>query len=161
MLYDQHIEAVYLQALAELGSEDDAQDVAQEVFAIAWRKLGKIRLVSGSALPWLLTTCRNVTANRLRSNQRRPVTENLDDVGPTMADTEPFEKAVDSQHLVSRVEGEVATMSFLDQQVYRSVFHDGLSYDEAAEALSISSSSVRKRLNRVRTRLRAKFGEER
>jgi RNA polymerase sigma factor (sigma-70 family) len=160
-LYDLYVEPIYLQALAELGSEDDAQEVTQEVFAIAWRRLGKIHLVEGSALPWLSTTCQNVASNRLRSIRRRPVTELLEGVGPTLTDTDTIEERFDTRRLVSRVEEEVAEMTFIDQQVYQAIIRDELSYEDTAESLGISPASVRKRLNRIRKRLRAKFGEER
>ncbi len=159
-LYDLYVEPIYLQALAELGSEDDAQEVTQEVFAITWRRLGKIRLVNGSALPWLTTTCRNVVSNRLRSIRRRPVTELLEGAGPTLADTETVEERFDLRQLVSRMEEEVAEMAFIYQQVYQAIIRDELSYEVTAEALGISPASVRKRLARIRRRLRDQFGEE-
>ncbi|MFB2554197.1 RNA polymerase sigma factor [Herbiconiux liangxiaofengii] len=152
--YDRHVEAVYLQSLSELGDEDEAQDVTQEVFAITWRKLKRIRLVSGSARPWLLTTCRNVTANRLRSLGRRPAIVSPIEAAPTLTDTDRVDERVDSELLMNRLEREVATMNELDRGVYRAIIRDGRSYDEAASALGISAASVRKRLNRVRTRLR-------
>jgi RNA polymerase sigma factor (sigma-70 family) len=159
-LYDLHVEPIFLQALAELGSEDDAQEVTQEVFAIAWRKLKKIYLVNESALPWLLTTCSNVTANRLRSIRRRPVTEDLDAVRPTLANAETIDDQFYTHHLVDRVEREVDTMPPLDQSVYWAIIREERTYEDTAASLDISVASVRKRLNRVRLRLREKFGDE-
>ncbi|GAB3617117.1 sigma-70 family RNA polymerase sigma factor [Okibacterium endophyticum] len=159
VFFDLHVEPVYVLALEELGSADDAQDVTQQVFAIAWSKLPKIRLVDGSALPWLLTTCRNLTSNRLRSVRRRPVTENFDDLSHTLAITDEFE-TVRSRDLIDRMEKEVAAMPELDQNVYRQILRDGRSYEAVAASLGVSVASVRKRLNRVRNRLRSKFGGE-
>ncbi|SDO49519.1 RNA polymerase sigma-70 factor, ECF subfamily [Cryobacterium flavum] len=157
-LYDLYVEAVFLQAARELGSEDGAEDVTQEVFAIAWRKLAKIRMVNGSILPWLLQTCRNVTANRLRSASRRPVTTDFDDQGPNVLEAELLDARLDSRMLMDRVEKEVATMPFLDQQVYHAIISQGASYEETSRALDISIPSVRKRLNRVRSRLKGTLG---
>ena len=44
----------------------EAEDIAQETFATAWRKLGGLELAGDSALPWLATICRNVAANHIR-----------------------------------------------------------------------------------------------
>jgi RNA polymerase sigma factor (sigma-70 family) len=159
-LYDRHVEPVFLQALSELGDEDDAQEVTQEVFAIAWRKLTRIRLVDGSTLPWLLTTCRNVTANRLRSLRRRPPSAQLSDDDRAEVMTDRLDARLDSHLLVSRMEREVTGMPDLDREVYLAIIRRESSYEETAIELGISVASVRKRLNRVRTRLRRTFGSE-
>ncbi|SDZ45060.1 RNA polymerase sigma factor [Herbiconiux ginsengi] len=159
--YDRHVEPLYLLALRELGDEDEAQEVTQEVFAIAWRKARRIRLVGGSAASWLEATCRNVAANRMRSVRRRPVMTPVEELGHTLAETDRVDEEFDSRLLMGRLETEVLSMPELDQQVYRSILRDGLSYDETAEALGISTASVRKRLNRVRTRLRKRAEGER
>ncbi|KJC63722.1 RNA polymerase sigma factor [Agreia bicolorata] len=159
-LYDRHVEPIYLQALSELGDEDDAQEVTQEVFAITWRKLSSVRLVDGSALPWMLVTCTNVTANRLRSQHRRPVAGSVSEEHPMENDTDRIDERFDSHRLMGRLEDEVMGMAELDQAVYRAVIHEERSYEATAVQLGISVASVRKRLNRVRTRLRQKFGGE-
>ncbi|MFC5931794.1 RNA polymerase sigma factor [Cryobacterium melibiosiphilum] len=160
-LYDLYVGPVFLQAARELGSEDAAEDVTQEVFAIAWRKLARIRMVNGSILPWLLVTCRNVTANRLRSAGRRPAIVNLDVQGPNILEAELLDARLDSRMLMDRVEEEVVTMPFLDQQVYHAIIGQGASYEETSRSLDISVPSVRKRLNRVRSRLKSKLGDAR
>lgn len=159
-LYDRHVEPIYLQALSELGDEDDAQDVTQEVFAITWRKLPTVRLVDGSALPWMLVTCSNVTANRLRSAHRRPLAGSVPEERADEGETDRIDERVDSRRLVDRVESEVMGMAELDRAVYQSIIRKERSYEETSVQLGISVASVRKRLNRVRTRLRRTFGGE-
>ncbi|PRY67941.1 RNA polymerase ECF family sigma subunit [Glaciihabitans tibetensis] len=160
VLYDLHVDQVYSQAMAELQNPDDAQEVTQEVFAIAWRRRAKVQLVDGSALTWLLTTCRNVTANHLRAQRRRPVIGLIEERPPTLADTDRVEEQVDSRRLMERMERAVMAMPDLDREVYRAIIHRELSYEQTAAALGISVASVRKRLNRVRTRLRKSVGGE-
>ncbi|WP_166880049.1 RNA polymerase sigma factor [Salinibacterium sp. ZJ450] len=163
-LYDRHVEPIYRHAVTELGDADDAQEVTQQVFATAWRKLRKINLVDGSARSWLLVTARNLTANRLRSARRRPVTASFDDPGLTIADAarfgdaDRFDDLLSERELMTQLDAEVAVMPTLDQGVYRAVLEQGLSYEAASETLGISVASVRKRLHRVRTRLRKRLG---
>lgn len=158
--YQRHAEAVFGAALDHLRDEDEAQEIAQLVFETAWRKAAKVRLVAGSAEPWLLLTCRNIVTNRRKSLRRRPSTERLDDVAANMLAMRRAQRASDLE-LLARVEDEIARMPPLDQRVYRAVLVEGLSYDETAAMLSISVPSVGKRLSRVRARIREQFGDER
>jgi RNA polymerase sigma-70 factor (ECF subfamily) len=158
--YHRHAEVVFSAALDELGDEDEAQEIAQHVFETAWRKAAKVRLVAGSAEAWLMLTCRNLVANKKRSLRRRPSVEGLDDAATNMLETRKAQRARDQQ-LLARVEDEIAGMPSLDQHVYRAVLVEGRSYDETAAALDISVASVGKRLNRVRARIRERFGDDR
>jgi RNA polymerase sigma-70 factor (ECF subfamily) len=157
VLYHRYIEDVFVAALEELGDEDEAQQVAQQVFATAWDKARHVRLANGSALGWLLVTCRNHAANRLRSLRRRPAFEGLDDRAVTMLETRQRQR-IEDRELLERVEEEISAMPALDQQAYQAVIVEGLSYDEAARRLGISVASVGKRLNRVRKRVGQRFG---
>ncbi|MFG6402525.1 RNA polymerase sigma factor [Microbacterium sp. P04] len=158
--YHRHAEVVFSAALDALGDEDEAQEVAQEVFQVAWRKASKVRLVAGSAEAWLMLTCRNLVANKKRSIRRKPPVEGLDRAAANMLETRQAQRARDVE-LLARVEEEIADMPHLDQHVYRAVLVEGRSYDETAAALDISVPSVGKRLNRVRARIRERFGEDR
>jgi RNA polymerase sigma-70 factor (ECF subfamily) len=68
-LVERHRAAVYRAALAALGSPNDADDVAQETFLVAFRKLSAYR---GEATfkTWLLTIAWNRALDRRRSVTR-------------------------------------------------------------------------------------------
>ena len=55
-LYLAHVRPVYWIAHGLLGSPADAEDVTQETFVTAWRKLPGLELQSESLLPWLAGT---------------------------------------------------------------------------------------------------------
>ena len=69
-LFDRHIQPVYWQAYQVVGDPDEAQDIAQETFVTAWRRLGEITIVDRSALPWLLVTARFTALNASRKRGR-------------------------------------------------------------------------------------------
>ena len=69
-LYEKHISSVYRYALQMLRSVSEAEDIAQEVFILAWVKRTKIRIVDQSVLPWLLVTTRNLSLNRVKRTNR-------------------------------------------------------------------------------------------
>jgi hypothetical protein len=72
-LYEKHINSVYRYALQMLRSVPEAEDIAQEVFILAWVKRTKIRIVDQSVLPWLLVTTRNLRrVRRLPGPQWKP-----------------------------------------------------------------------------------------
>ncbi|MDU9702168.1 RNA polymerase sigma factor, partial [Helicobacter pylori] len=69
-LYRRHVRPVYWIAYGLLGEGPDSEDVAQDTFLTAWRKLPELTLESDSALPWLATICRFQAANRIRRRAR-------------------------------------------------------------------------------------------
>lgn len=154
--YDRHVDAVFARAMSILRNEDDVREITQETFALAFRKLKLLRLVDGSARPWLLRSCLNLVATRNRAVSRRPVTVDIADLENTMTDTESLESLIEAQLLLDYLRKEVAVMSFIDQEVFRLVLVEERSYEEASMALKISLASVRKRVNRVRSKLRTR-----
>lgn len=69
-LYDRHVRAVYWQAFGVVRDDDLAEDVTQEVFITAWRKLHGIDVVDESLLPWLLVTARYTALNARVGTER-------------------------------------------------------------------------------------------
>jgi RNA polymerase sigma-70 factor (ECF subfamily) len=91
-LVDRHRTAVYRAALAALGSHADADDVAQETFVAAHRRLDGFR-GDASFKTWLLTIAWNQSINRRRSLVRvwtRIVSPKIDEE-PIEAPTAPHE----------------------------------------------------------------------
>lgn len=145
-LYERHGKAIYLYAWGQTRDDRDAEDVSQEVFVVAWRKLAGIRIVDASALPWLLVTCRNVARNHLRA--RKPglsLDEALLPGDHTRQDR--LEEMTWVRQAIERLGG-------MDQRIIHLCLVEGYSYAEAADHLGLSTSAVAKRLERARTALR-------
>ncbi|WP_311243426.1 RNA polymerase sigma factor [Microbacterium sp. WCS2018Hpa-23] len=152
-LYRAHVRPVYWIAHGLLGSPADAEDVTQETFVTAWRKLPGLELQSESLLPWLATICRFQAANRLRQ-RRRDQANTTDAVDDTIPSTISVEEQVITGALAARIAAEVGTLSDLDREIFRLCAAEGYAYQAAAEELGVSHAIVRNRLSRVRTRLR-------
>ena len=142
-LYRAHVLPVYWIAHGILGSVVDAEDVAQETFVVAWRKLPGLELVGASVLPWLATICRFQAANRLRQRRRDQAhtTDAADDHIPA---TVSVEEQVITAALAERITAEIGTLSALDQEVFRLCATEGYAYQAAADELGISHGVVRK-----------------
>lgn len=152
-IYHAHVKPVYWIAHGILGTPADAEDVTQETFIVAWRKLPGLELVGESLLPWLATICRFQAANRLRviRRDRANTSAALDDRLP---DTVSVEEQVISAALAERIADEVATLSDLDRAIFGLCAVEGYGYQAAADELGVSHGVVRNRLSRVRTHLR-------
>lgn len=145
-LFARHGKPVYLYAWGIVRDDSDAEDVAQEVFVVAWRKLTHVRIVESSALPWLLVTTRNVARNALRS--RRAHLELDDAVLPgDRTRQDRVEELTWVRQAVSRLGG-------MDQRVVHLCLVEGYSYAEAADHLGLTTSAVAKRVQRLRLMLR-------
>lgn len=152
-IYRAHVRPVYWIAHGILGSAADAEDVTQETFIVAWRKLPGMVLAGQSLLPWLATICRFQAANRLRV-LRRDRANTADAVDDRLPDTVSVEQQVISAALAERITTEVGALSDLDRQIFRLCAVDGYGYQAAADQLGVSHGVVRNRLSRVRTHLR-------
>ncbi len=158
-LYRRYVRPVFWLAHGLLGNTADAEDVTQETFVVAWRKLPGLDLAGESLLPWLVTICRYQCANRIRRQQRERLhaADAADDSLPSTIDVE--QQVVDAQ-LVERILAEVAAMSPLDQRIFRLCAAQGYAYQAAAAELGVTHGVVRNRLSRIRTRVRTAVDPE-
>ncbi len=159
-LYRAHVRPVYWIAHGIIGTSEDAEDITQETFVVAWRKLPTLDLIGESLLPWLATICRFQAANRLRQRRRdRAHTTDVSD--EILADMVNVEEQVITAALVEKITVELGTLSTLDQEIFRLCASEGYAYQAAAAELGVSHAVVRNRLSRVRTQLRGTLQEAR
>lgn len=159
-IYRAHVRPVYWIAFGMLGSAADAEDVTQETFIVAWRKLPGLELAGESLLPWLATICRFQAANRLRQRQRDHA-QTVEALDESLRDTVDVEDQVVASELVDRIIRELGALSELDQKIFRLCAAEGYGYQAAAVELGVSHGTVRNRLSRVRTHLRDTLSETR
>lgn len=152
-LYRAYVRPVYWQAHGLVGNAADAEDVTQETFLVAWRKLPGLELAGDSLLPWLATICRFQAANRVR-RQKRDREHTSSAAEETLASTVDVEEQVIGADLADRILREVQGLSPLDRDIFRLCAAEGYAYQAAAEELGVAHGVVRNRLSRIRTRLR-------
>lgn len=152
-LYRAYVRPVYWLAHRLVGNAPDAEDVTQETFLVAWRKLPGLELAGESLLPWLVTVCRFQAANRIRAQRRdrEHTAAAAEDGIPSTVDVE--QQVIDSD-FADRILREVAGLSQLDREIFRLCATEGYAYQAAAEELGVAHGVVRNRLSRIRTRLR-------
>jgi RNA polymerase sigma factor (sigma-70 family) len=130
-----------------LGSRDEAEDVAQEVFL----SFGRSSVPADEALGWLSVAAAHTALNHLRSGRRRAsreeVARNDDAVAPDAAD------AVVTLDERRRVRAALARLP-RKQAVALVLRHSGVSYAEVAAALDLSPGSVGTTVRRAESALR-------
>jgi RNA polymerase sigma-70 factor (ECF subfamily) len=140
---------IYLLCLRMLnGANAEAEDVTQEVFLTAWRRLPDIEQ-DGAFGGWLYRTATNRCLNILR--RRRPTTE-LDDRTTPAGTDEPERSAQNAQAMDALAK---ALAQLPDQQracwLLREVH--GRSYEEIAQLVDATTGAVRGRIARARIEL--------
>lgn len=147
-LFAAHSRAVHRYFLRRLpagdGSRDDAEDLAADVLATAWRR--RTDVPRGAELPWLYRTAGHVLANHRRKHRALPVAAVPDEPD----DVDPAVLAVADD----RVRRALAGLSPRDRRILLLVAWDGLGGDNLAEVLGVGRGGADAALSRARSRLR-------
>jgi RNA polymerase sigma-70 factor (ECF subfamily) len=148
-LYRRFARSVHAVLLARVSAQE-AEELTQEVFLAAHRRLANLR-EAGAIGPWLHTMARNLAIDRLRARGRRPIEEPLGEhARPATQDDELRER------VMTHVRGLPA--AYQETLVMRLV--DGLTGPEIAEATGLTAASVRVNLCRGMELLRARLKKE-
>jgi RNA polymerase sigma-70 factor (ECF subfamily) len=145
-IFDRHRDRVRRHGYRLAPTPSDVDDLVAITFLEAWRLRGRVRLVDGSILPWLLVTAANVARNQQRSARRYrallgklPVGEAAPDPATLIDDT--------------GVAAQFDRLPLADRQVLALCVVEGFSEREAASALGVPPGTVKSRLARARRRL--------
>lgn len=153
-IYRAHAPRLYTLVLRMTGSPSDAEDLLQDIFLQAYRKLGGFRGES-SLGTWLYRMAVNQCLDHLRGRQARMArsTGSYDD--ETVS--EPVAPAPVIPAAVSRVDLERAIARLPDGCRTAFVLHDveGLAHHEVAAMLGISEGTSKSQLHKARLRLRS------
>ena len=132
-------------ALRRVGPHE-AEDIAADTFAVAWRRLSS---VPPDALPWLYGVARRTIANHRRGSRRRTALV-------VRLSREPPNRSADLAEGIAERAGVVAALERLserDREALRLVAWEGLEPRRAARAAGCSSGAFAVRLHRARRRL--------
>ena len=135
------------------GNDADAQDLVQEVLVRVHRGLSTYR--PGSLEAWLSRITTNAFLDDLRRRRRRPTEPLADDRAVALAGSEDVEATVAAASLSGDIE--TALRKLPEDYRVAVVLCDvvGLPYGEIADQLSIPVGTVRSRIHRGRSALRA------
>ena len=123
-------------------------------FLEAWRKRDSVQISGDSLRPWLLGVATNLLRNDRRSKRRREAA--LRRVGlnlPHEVFEDDLATRIDDERRMRKILDLISEMPANEQEVIALIAWGGVSYEEAAVALSVPVGTVKSRLARARKRL--------
>jgi RNA polymerase sigma factor (sigma-70 family) len=129
-----------------------ADDIAQQAFLLAWRKIGQLK-APGAFAGWLRSLAVNVCLQALRSQRESPLDEDAQavELAPALA-TDPS-MAIDLDALLAQVRPAERICVVLSHA-------EGMSHAEISAATGWPLGTVKSHVSRGSARLRALLGEE-
>jgi RNA polymerase sigma factor (sigma-70 family) len=158
VLYDRYAGPLYQYAQRRVGPEI-AQDLVADTFVAALRSRSRYDLGRPDARPWLFGILTRELSHHRRGETRRyrALARAAPDVA-TEAPTERVVEAVTAGAVRAPLAAALAALSARDRDVLLLIAWGDLTYEEVADALAIPVGTVRSRLHRARSRLRAALG---
>ncbi len=158
-LVERHSRAVFRLAFRMTGNEHDAEDVVQEAFLKAYRRLGQFdyRAQFGS---WLHRIVANCAYDLLRSRARRdeqPLGDDAEGAGPAAvlpaADPGP-DRLVFSVEIGNRVTAAMARLSTMERSAFVLRHHEGMTIEEIGVTLGLDASATKQSIFRAVRKMR-------
>lgn len=153
LLVDRYRHLVYTLALRMLGSAEDAEEAAQDVFLKAYTSLGTYN--GGSKFStWLYTITRNTCISRTRT--QRPAT--LQRKEGQLAMIAGLEESINQQHeqkAKKKILAEAIKMLAIDESEIITLYYiHEQTVDEISKIAGLSGSNVKVKLYRARKKLK-------
>ncbi len=153
-LFDRFHLAIYRYLLRMTGRPDVAEDLTQDVFVRVVRAArGDL---AGGERAWLFEIARNLLVDWQRRARRNPVSEDTEALSARGADG-----AAARQDVEADVREALGRLPDADREVFLLRVIGGLGHEEIAAISGTSAASVRSRIFRARSALRASLGEAR
>jgi RNA polymerase sigma-70 factor (ECF subfamily) len=156
-LYHQHAARIFTLASRMAGSSDEGEDLLQEIFLQAYRKLGSFK--GEAALgTWLYRLALNHCLDFVRSRQvkTRKLTDTLDD-------ERLFEPAAPRETPIPRIDLERAIARLPEGCREAFILHEveGFDHKEVADLLGIAEGTSKSQVFKARMKLRRMLAERR
>lgn len=155
-VYQRYWAVLYRHALRMTGSEEEAKDIIQELFADLWQNAPNMRIrdrLSG----YLYKAIRNRVLNSIEKQRVRADYQNY--YRRVALPSECFtDETLHYKELEQLIEEEVAKLPEKMQAVFLLSRQEQQSYKEIAETLQVSENTVRKQVSNALKILRVKLG---
>jgi RNA polymerase sigma-70 factor (ECF subfamily) len=152
VLVDRYKEGIYAYTYDKLHNWQDAQDITQETFIQAYRKLHTLKRWDSFG-SWLYRIASNLCKNWQIKATKRPDGDFIEDQNPAIID-EPSIKSYHEKEMVESVHDALSSLSETYREVLTLYYFGGMDSNKIAEVLGVSPTAIRLRLSRARSQLR-------
>jgi len=136
------------------GNSDSCEDIGQEVFLMAYKKLETFDPARSSLSTWLLTIARNKSINTLRKKKPRL----MDDLPENISESNPAEDMVQKE-LFNRLNRELQALPSKQHRALILAEFEGLPYERIAQIEGARIGTIKSRINRAKQKLRLALKE--
>jgi len=151
-LIEKYKTAVYSLAYSKLGNFHDAQDIAQEAFVKAYRKLSTLKRTD-KFRPWIYAITSNMCIDFLRSQSSRPDSEYAEDIDEDILE-QPAISAYQKELNYEALREALGELPEIYRQVISLYYLGDMKSKEIAQFLGTSVTNINARLSRARALLK-------
>ncbi|MHC4461578.1 MAG: RNA polymerase sigma factor [Planctomycetota bacterium] len=131
-------------------SRESCEDIAQDVFFTAYRKLASFDPARSNFSTWLFTIARNKSINALRKKRPLSISELPEKINPRTPSDVIAEK-----ELFDRLDGELHALPSKQKTALVLAEFEKLSYEEIAQIEGVRIGTIKSRINRAKKKLRS------
>ena len=150
-----YTDRVYAFAVNRTSSQEEAEELAQEILFAAVRSLPNLRDESRFE-PWLWRLAENVTRSFRRSMGKQRAMYSYD-VPAEVIERIPDEPDEDCEELYAHLREKIAMLSRIYREIIVLHYYDGLSVKQISEALAVPEGTVTWRLAEARKKLKKEY----
>ena len=154
-LVHRHMPVIFRVSYRLLQDRAEAEDVTQETFLRAWKKLSEWE-PRASFSTWACTIALNLSRDRLR--KKKPVL--MDELPEQVDRSQRPEDALASNQAVAQIEARIAELPDRQREALSLCALEGMGNKEAAEAMGVTVHALEGLLGRARRSLRVSLGVE-
>ena len=160
-LYDQYSSLLLALSRRVLGSQEEAEDVLQEVFVQVWRQAHRYDAKRSSVSTWLSLITRSRSIDRLRSrNVQDKTAQAAHEENPQVDASPEGARNVLEHERRLRLRTELAELPKEQRQVLELAFYKGMTQSEIAASTGIPLGTVKTRTLLAMRKLKKALGAE-
>ncbi|PIR41105.1 MAG: RNA polymerase subunit sigma [Candidatus Yanofskybacteria bacterium CG10_big_fil_rev_8_21_14_0_10_46_23] len=138
-----------------VGNRQDAEDLAQETFIKAYKKLDTLK-DKAKLRSWLFQIARNISIDHFRKHKDREVALENEALQHFAQLAFVDYKTQETQNaLKEELDACLKRLSDQDRRIIKLLYYEGFSYKEISQTLGINQNTLKSRLHRVRQALLA------
>jgi len=156
-VFDRHWRAIHAFCTSRAGAA--GEDLAAEAFRIAFDERARFDLRCDDARPWLYGIATNLLRRHFRGAERARRAIPLTPAGRGEDPADDALGRIEAERLGPQLAAALAELTADERDALLLVAWAGLGYEEIALALGVPIGTVRSRIHRARTRVRAHLPE--